>query len=415
MARGKRRLWLRIGLLLVAVAAAGAGIESLRRTRAAPEVPTVAVRKGDFLVLAHTRGELSSQRSAALTAPERVPDLRIVWLAPAGGTVEAGDVVIRFDASHAQQQLQERAASLKQAQATLDQAVAQARITAEQDKLDLEQAGYAMKRAKLEASKQAIVSQIQGDESRIDLGMAEEKLRVEQAKISLHVKSDEAKIASATRLRDQQQQEIDVTRSQLGKMEVRSPLKGFVTYAMNSSQGWMNQQPFKVGDNVWPGALIGDIPDLSSLEMESRVDEVDRGKIAPGMAVMVHVDAYPEKTFEARLSSVSPLTEQSFGEWPPIRSFKAYATIVQPDSRLRPGMNAAADFVITRIPDTLSIPAKALFTLHGKPVVYIRAGSVYAPREVAVLARNPDEVAIRGVSPGTRVTMEEPPAPGENQ
>lgn len=408
MPQRRRRLWLRIGILLLVLAAAALGIERMRRTRAAPELPSIAVRKGDFLVLVHTRGELAARRSAPLNAPQRVPDLQIVWLAPAGSTVEAGDVVIRFDTSRAQQQLQERAASLKQAQATLDQALAQARITAEQDKLDLEQAGYAVERAKLEASKQTIVSQIQGEESRIDLGMAEEKLKVEQATIGLHVKSGEAKIASATRLRDQQQREIDLTREQLGKMEVRSPLKGFVTYAMNPSQGWMNQQPFKVGDHVWPGGVVGEIPDLSSIEMESRIDEVDRGKLGPDMPVLVHVDAYPEKTFEARLASVSPLTEQSFGEWPPIRSFKAYAAITPPDARLRPGMNAAADFVITRIPDTLSIPAKALFTVGGKPVVYVRAGSVYSRREVAVLARNPDEVAISGVSPGTRVSLEEP-------
>jgi len=412
MALGRRRLWLRIGILLLVVAAAALGIERMRRSRAAPELPSVAVRKGDFLVLIHTRGELTSRRSAALNAPQRVPNLQIVWLAPAGSTVAAGDVVIRFDTSQAQQQLQERAASLKQAQATLDQAIAQARITAEQDKLDLEQDGYAAERAKLEASKETIVSKIQGDESRIDLGMAEEKLRVEQATIALHVKSGEAKIASATRLRDQQQREIDVTRAQLAQMEVRSPLRGFVTYAMNTSQGWMNQQPFKVGDHVWPGAHIGEIPDLTAIEMASRIDEVDRGRIGPGMSVMVHVDAYPEKTFEAHLSSVSPLTEQTFGEWPPIRSFKAYSAITPPDTRLRTGMNAAADFVITKIPDTLSIPAKALFTLRGKPVVYMRAGSVYVPREVGVLARNPDEVAISGIPTGSRVTVEEPPAPG---
>jgi HlyD family secretion protein len=412
MAGARRRLSWRVGILLLAVVAAGAGIERMRRTRRAPELPSVAVRKGDFLVLVHTRGELTSRRSASLNAPQRVPDLQIVWLAPPGSTVSAGDVVIRFDTSRAQQQLQERAASLRQAEATLDQAVAQARITAEQDKLDLEQAGYAVERAKLEASKETIVSKIQGDESKIDLGMAESKMRVEQATIGLHVKSGEAKIASATRLRDQQQREIDVTREQLARMEVRSPLRGFVTYAMNPSQGWMNRQPFKVGDQVWPGAHIGEIPDLAGIEMESRLDEVDRGRVEQGMAVLVHVDAYPEKTFDARLAAVSPLTETTFGEWPPIRSFKAYSAIVPPDVRLRPGMNAAADFVITRIPDTLSIPAKALFTRNGKPVVYVRAGAGYVPREVAVLARNPDEVAIRGVSPGARVTVEEPPEPG---
>jgi multidrug efflux pump subunit AcrA (membrane-fusion protein) len=350
-----------------------------------------------------------------LIAPQRVPDLTIVWLAPPGSTVNAGDTVVRFDPSRAQQQLQERTASLKQAQATIEQAMAQARITAEQDNLDLEQAQYAVEHAKLEASKETIVSEIQGEESRIDLGMAEEKLRVEQATVALHVKQNEGKIASATRLRDQQQQEIDLTRSQLAAMEIHTPLKGFVTYAMNNAQGWMNRQPFKAGDHVWPGALIGEIPDLDTLEMESRLDEVDRGKVAGGTAVMVHVDAFPEKIFSARLTSVSPLTEQSFGEWPPIRSFKAYAAIEHADAPLRPGMNAAADFVIDRIPDTLSIPAKALFTWHGKPVVWVRAAAGYVAKQVAVLARNPDEVAINGIAPGTRVTLEEPPEPGERQ
>jgi multidrug efflux pump subunit AcrA (membrane-fusion protein) len=409
---GSRRIWIRVAGLLLLMAAAAAGIVQMRRARGVPDLPSVAVRKGDFLVLVHTRGELTSMRSASLVAPQRVPDLTIVWLAPPGSVVNAGDVVVRFDTSRAQQQLQERAASLKQAQATLDQAVAQARITAEQDQLDLKAAQFAVEQAKLEASKVAIISEIDGEEKRIDLTMAEEKLKVEQAAIALHVKQNEARMASAARLRDQQQQEIDITREQLSKMEIHTPLKGFVSVAMNNSQSWMNRQPFKAGDHVWSGALIGEIPDLATLQMESRLDEVDRGKIPAGTVALVHVDAFPEKAFEAKLVSVSLLTEQSFGEWPPIRSFKAYSAIDHPDARLRPGMNASADFVIQRIPNALSIPAKALFTRNGKAAVWVRAKNGYVADEVTVEARNPDEVAIRGVPPGTRVTLEEPPETG---
>ena len=42
----------------------------------------------------------------------------------------------------------------------------------------------------------------------------------------------------------------------------------------------MNAQPFKVGDHAVPGGVLAEIPDLSTLEMESKVDEVDRGRIA---------------------------------------------------------------------------------------------------------------------------------------
>ena len=399
-------------IALITIIAAGAAIARVTQSHKIPDLPSIAVRRGEFLVLVRTRGELTARRSAQLRAPKNVPDLQIVFMAPPGTEVNPGQVVIRFDPSKAQQQLKEKLASLRQAQGSLDQAVAQAKITAEQDKLDLSQARYTVERAKLEASKQAIVSAIQGQESTIDLGIAEEKLRVEEATVVLHKKSDEAKIASLTRLRDQQQSDIDLANSQLTKMDLVSPVKGIISYSNNYSQGWMNAQPFKAGDHVWPGGLVAEIPELSTLEMESRVDEVDRGKIAPGATVLVHVDAFPETTFTSRLSFVSPLTEMSITDWPPIRSFRAYAALDKADPRLRPGMNAGADFVITRIPDALSIPAKALFTRAGKPAVYVRTPKGYVAEVVKVLGRNPDEIAIAGIPADAHVALQAPPADG---
>ena len=66
--------------------------------------------------------------------------------------------------------------------------MAQAQIQAEQDKVDLGTANYQTEKARLEASKRTIVSAIQGEESEIDLGLAEEKLKVQQASIDLHGK-----------------------------------------------------------------------------------------------------------------------------------------------------------------------------------------------------------------------------------
>jgi HlyD family secretion protein len=165
---------------------------------------------------------------------------------------------------------------------------------------------------------------------------------------------------------------------------------------------------FKVGDHASAGLAIAEIPDMTTLEMESKVDEVDRGRISIGDAVMVHVDAFPEKVLPAKLDSISPLTEQSFTEWPPTRSFKAYARIQTPDPRMRPGMNAGADIVETRIPDAVSIPAKALFTLHGKPVVYLKWSGGYRPAQVRVRARNTDEIAVDGIAAGAFVALAEP-------
>ena len=403
---GSKRLLLRFCLVLCVAAASWFAVRQYRRSHTATNLPTTVARKGTFSVLVNCRGTLSARQSIQLISPIDVEDLQIIWLAPAGTEVKAGAPVVRFDPSRLRQELKEKTSALQQAQATLDQTTAQAQITADQDKLDLSTDVYAAEKAKLEASKQAIVSAIEGEKSEIDQGLAEEKVKVQQASSELHKSSDRAKIASQTRLRDEAQAEVNRTVHRLAQIELTSPVDGPVTYLPNHSQGWMNAQPFKVGDHVSSGQAIADIPNLGTLEMESKVDEVDRGRIAVGNSVLVH--AFPETTFQAKLVTISPLTEQSFSEWPPTRSFRAFALIENKNPRLRPGMNAGADIVQTRIPDAISVPSKALFTANGKPVVYLKHENGYAQTPVRVTARNMDEVAVEGIRSGSVVSLVEP-------
>jgi HlyD family secretion protein len=403
-----RRLLLRLLVLVCLAAGSGFAIRQYRHSHAALNLPTAAARRGPFSVLVNCRGALTARRSVQLISPLDVEDLQIVWLAPAGTEVKVGAPIVRFDPSRLRQELKEKTAALQQAQATLDQTAAQAQITVDQDKLDLSTDSYAAQKAKLEASKQSIVSAIEGEKSTIDLGLAEEKVKVRQASSELHKSSDSAKMASQSRLRDEAQAEVGRTQSRLGRMELSTPVGGLITYLPNRSQGWMNAQPFKVGDHVSSGQALADIPDADTLEMESKVDEVDRGRIALNASVLVHVDALPETTFQATLVAISPLTEQSFTEWPPTRSFRAYAHIKDKNPRLRPGMNAGADIVQTRIPDAISIPAKALFTANGKPVVYLKRETAYVQTPVRVTARNTDEIAIEGIAASAVVALVEP-------
>jgi len=410
---GKARYW--IALLLALAAAAGAVAWSrLRKVEAAADLPMAKARRGEFLVLVRCRGELAAERSIQLSAPVRVSDLQIVWLAPPNSPVTQGQTVIRFDPSAAQQAIREHTAALRQAKANLEQALAQARITAEQDKLDMATSQYDLEKARLQASQQAIMSEIQGEESKIDARVAEEKLHAEQAAVELHQKSAEAKIASLARLRDQEQSELEIANHQVALMEVKAPDNGVINYLSNYSQGWLNAQPYKVGDRAFPGAVIAEVPDLSTIRVEAKVDEVDRGQITVGNAAVIKIDALPEKTWTGRLTGISPLTEQNF-DWPPSRNFKAYIAIDDPSAQLRPGMNSSADVIIARIPDAVSVPAKTLFTDKGRPIVYIGTAHGYESRVVTVEARNPDEVAVKGLAAGSMVTLVEPPRNGDKK
>ena len=78
-------------------------------------------------------------------------------------------------------------------------------------------------------------------------------------------------------------------------------------------------------------------------------------------------------------------------------------------------MNGTLDVVANRIPSATIIPAKALFTRHGKPTVYVSQGGGFTPVSVEVLARNSDEIAIRGVGADARVALVDPSADGINE
>jgi HlyD family secretion protein len=389
--------------VIALVGGASAGIYRYRQSLNVTNYPVAPARQGDFLVIIRCRGELKAQRSVEVYAP-RVPDLRIAWLAPAGEAVKEGQSIIRFDSSTAQQQLQQKEAVLRQSQATLDQAVAQARITAEQDKSELADSVFGVERARLEVSKMETVSRLQGESAAVDLSIAEQKRKVQDATVALHATADKSRLASLTRVRDQAQAEVDLTKSRIGQMELKAPIDGILVFESNYSQGWMNAKPFKVGDNVFAGMEIAEMPDLTTLTMDAKVEEIDRGRIQKGQDVRVRIDSLPELAMNAKLNDISLMAETT-NEFPPTRNFRAYAALVKPDTRLRPGMNGGIDIIINRIPDAISIPSKALFTHAGKPVVYAANKGQYRPVQVEVQARNPDEVAVTGIQAGTLVTL----------
>jgi len=280
-------------------------------------------------------------------------------------------------------------------------------VAGEDDKQLLSDAQYQWERSKLEVSKAEIVSALQAEESKIEMGLAEQKVGVEEAKSALNVTSNDAKIASLRRARDKAKDELDLTQYRLSQMEIRAPIKGWVNYLPNQSQGWINAKPFKLGDQVWPGAAVAELPDLETLEMEGKIEEIDRGRMSLGQEIRVRIDSLPEAVFPAKLEQLSPMTVMGW-EWPPTRTFRGFAKLAQADERLRPGMNGRMDVVVNRIPDAISIPVKALFTVHGKPTVYVAERGRYRPVQVEVLARNPDEAAVKGLAAGSHVTLVEP-------
>jgi len=404
---GTRRLsnWLFAVVTIAAVASVlYAAFRQTKKVSASSATPTVSAKLGEFLVIVTCRGELVAGKSVVITAPTNVPDLRIIWMAPQGEQVKPGQSILKFDDSSAKRQLQEKEATLRQNQASLDQAVAEARISKQKDALELASAAVAVERAKLDVRKAEIVSALQAAEYELDLTLAEEKRRVQEATMKLNDASAASKIASVTAQRDKAQAEVDLIQRRISQMSVVAPSDGIVTYLMNYSQGWVNARPFKIGDQVWPGSAVAEIPDLTTLQIKARVEEMDRSRVEAGLKARIVLDPFPERHFPSSVVRVSPLTEQNF-EWPPSRNFRAFGNFGEFDKKLRPGMNGRLDVIVSRIPDAISVPAKAVFTRNGKAIVLTAHEGGWKPVEVTVVARNPDEVAIKGIAAGTTVAL----------
>ena len=374
-----------------------------------PALPVAQAREGEFEVMVSCRGEIKAGRAAQIYAPF-VPDLRISWTAPDGDLVQEGDPIIRFDASATEQELIEKQADLASSEATLAQAVKQVEITKKQDETSLKNARLAVEAAQLGTIGDEFLSKIEAEQKALELRAAKQELTVIQAKLNEHQVSGEAQIASLQRQRDLATAEVRLAKRRIEQMELHAPLTGYLILGTNYADQ-LNPQSFKVGDQVGAGTTLAVIPDLSSLMIDATLEETDRGKISLGDAVKVHVDALPELELDAKLTQVAPLAEFSLEDLG--RSFRAYAELGNVDSRLRPGMNGSMDVIVERIPEAIIVPSRAVLTRNGRPVVYTVENDVPTAVEVEVLARNPDEIAIKGIEPDAMVSLMDPALVGE--
>jgi HlyD family secretion protein len=376
-------------------------------------VPTAVVRRGVFTSYLNLQGHLVALRSVTLKAPTRAGDqIRILKLVENGAKVRTGEVAIQFDASKLQQMLKENQAALRQAEAEINQSQAKGEMAEEQDRTDLMKARYTLESAKLDASENAILSKIDGEEKQLGVANAQQALFQAEQKLKSDQASDAADLKDKEQARDKALFDVQETQQAVASMTVRAPMGGLVTILPNLRAGgfFENGPPFKPGDQAWAGADIIEIPDLSSLHVNARVDEVDRGKLRVGQPVVVRVDAVPGAALTGSIDRISTLAKIDFSAgWPPSRNFELDVELGRKDSRLRPGMTASLRASVERLPNSILIPVEAAFQKGGESVAYVQNGTRFIPEPVEVSQRGEGELLIsRGLKPGDRVALQDP-------
>ena len=407
IAKWSRRKKFLAGATLIVVL--GLGFGAIRMASSTVSLPTADVKKKEFVDTLEIKGEVKALRSVVITAPYSAGDLQIVNLVANSAKVKKGDVIVEFDATTMKQKLAQDQSSAKSAEAEINQSRAAAKLKEEQDVTDVMTAKFTAEKARIDATKQEILSKIDGEQAKLKVIDAEQKLKEAEAKLKADRTSATADLASKKQKLDQAKFQVQQDEKSLSLLTLRAPLDGVVAL-QNHWQPQAGQIPFKAGDRAWPGAAIAELPDTTSLRIAARVEEAERGQLKVDQTATVRIDALPDRSFGSKLNTISPTASMDFtGGWPIQRNFSVELSLNDSDARLAPGMGATVRVAVAKIPDGIVIPPSALFRKAGQTIAYVRRGSKFEETPVEVSRRSPDEVLIsKGLKPGEQVATQDP-------
>jgi HlyD family secretion protein len=384
----------------------------VRTTGAAgPALPTAEVSKGDFVEYLQVRGEIRARKSKVINAPSGSGDLQLVKMVPTGTIVKKDDVVVQFDPTNLQRTLDQKRSELRQAQAEIERQRAEGHMAEAQAETESQAAQYNVDKATLDTKKQEILSEIDGEKNKLTLASTEQKLIESKERVKSGKISTSANVELRKKKSEKAQYDVSLAERQIASLTLRSPSDGMVTALPNFRATMFGGNPpdFKEGDRAWPGAAVAEIPDLSEIRFEARIDESDRGKLKAAQLAMVRVDAVPEKEFNAKIRDISTLAKLDFSGWPPTKNFSIDIQIESTDARIRPGMSANSRIEVNRIPDSILVPLEAVFQKQGRAVVYVQKGRSFEERVVTIGRRNSTQAQVlAGLKTGEKVATKDP-------
>ena len=212
------------------------------------------------------------------------------------------------------------------------------------------------------------------------------KVRVEQAKVRYNqaqvaVKTAEVQLATEranarqaqVRSKDILRSQADVAQSenrlaeqsvQLSETRIVAPIAGEVT-GKYLEEG---ELVASATAGFAQGAAIVTIADLTKMQVKVNVNEVDVSRLSVGLPVEVRVDGIGETTFHGKVVSLAPAsltstqvgTNNSNSANGSIVRFEVKIAVLERDKRLRPGMTANVDILLSQKSNVVVLPTEAL-------------------------------------------------------
>lgn len=400
-------------------------------------VPTGKAKLGEFTVSFHEIGTLQAERSVPVYGDD---DGKIISLVAEGTIVKAGDKIAEMDTSELQREMRNQELTVSNAEVEVKRAQAEFEMLKESNKTELakQQADYDFNVNELEMAKKTLDKKTR---------LADEKLiprdQVEQA--DLQVRSKElAKMKGEKDLvlkkkdieskESQKQAEMrkvqfayDVQKRNLSELKGRvtsglviAPASGMAVISKTWA-GPGDYRKLQEGDTLHRRQTICQLPDLSKMLVRVNVGESDAPRIKLGMAVLVRLEAIPDKVLHGTVKEISSLATEGnpweSGSTPGRKNFEVTVALKESDPKtIKPGMTADAEFICDAVKNALSVPLESVIEKDGKTFVFVKTPKGYVRTKVATGKYNDNFIIIKsGLKKGQIVALRDPTRPMEQQ
>jgi multidrug resistance efflux pump len=126
------------------------------------------------------------------------------------------------------------------------------------------------------------------------------------------------------------------------QLTIRTPVSG----VFQIERVWRTRELLKVGDNVYSGNNMANVPTLKWMKVNTFINENDFLKIRIGQKVCVRLDALPKVEFEGEVVYIGKLCRPK--EWRSRqKGFDVEVKMLKSDERLKPGMTVSCEFLET--------------------------------------------------------------------
>lgn len=334
----------------------------------------VDVERGEFEILVTTTGELQAKSSVDIMGPSelrnsrslRIREIKIKDLVAEGTVVDSGEYVGRLDQT-------ELGTSLKDLEDELETAESQYLKTQLDTTMQLRELRDQLVNLKFtKEEKQIVLDQSKFEppatirQATIDLEKSQRSYEQANDNYSLKVQQANANMREASIALEKARRKVEEIKNVIQKFTIYAPQSGMVIY----KKEWSGQKR-KVGSGISPWDLtVATLPDLSSMNSKTYINEIDISKIKQGQEVRIGIDAFPEKKYTGQVVEVANIGEQLQNT--DAKVFEVLINVDQSDEIMRPAMTTSNQIVTNTYDDVLFIPLEAIHNEDSLSYVFTK-------------------------------------------